>query len=268
MTQPATPPAPRAYGALNWIGLQTLYQREVRRFWKVAVQTIFGPVVSTWLLMVVFVMAFGADKRMMSGIPFADFLAPGLIMLSIIQNAFANSSSSLIVAKVQGTTVDFLMPPLSAGELTVGFIAGATTRGLLVALAMAVSITIFANVIPKHMGWTLYFGLTGAIMFGAFGVLGGIWADKFDNLAFVTSFLITPLTFLSGTFYSIKVLPEPFHTLSLWNPVFHLIDGFRYGFTGHADADVMTSAVSTGVISLLLVFACWRVFKTGWRMRA
>jgi ABC-2 type transport system permease protein len=138
MTQPATPPAPRAYGALNWIGLQTLYQREVRRFWKVAVQTIFGPVVSTWLLMVVFVMAFGADKRMMSGIPFADFLAPGLIMLSIIQNAFANSSSSLIVAKVQGTTVDFLMPPLSAGELTAGFIAGATTRGLLVALAMAV----------------------------------------------------------------------------------------------------------------------------------
>ncbi len=268
MENSANPPAPRAYGAVNWIGLQTLYQREVRRFWKVAVQTIFGPVVSTWLLMVVFVMAFGADKRMMSGIPFADFLAPGLIMLSIIQHAFANSSSSLIVAKVQGTTTDFLMPPLSAGELTAGFIAGATTRGLLVAVAMALSIMVFANVMPQHLGWTLYFGLVGAIMFGAFGVLGGIWADKFDNLAFVTSFVITPLTFLSGTFYSISVLPEPFHSISLWNPVFHLIDGFRYGFTGHADANVMVSAVSTGTISLVLVVACWYVFKTGWRMRA
>jgi ABC-2 type transport system permease protein len=119
-----------------------------------------------------------------------------------------------------------------------------------------------------HWGWALYFGLTGSIMFSAFGVLGGIWADKFDNLAFVTSFFITPLTFLSGTFYSIKVLPEPFHTLSLWNPVFHLIDGFRYGFTGHADANVLVSAGSTGLISLLLVITCWRVFKTGWRMKA
>jgi ABC-2 type transport system permease protein len=268
MQTTATPPTPRAYGAINFIGLQTLYLREVRRFWKVAVQTIFGPVVSTWLLMVVFVMAFGADKRMMNGIHFPDFLAPGLIMLSIIQNAFANSSSSLIVAKVQGTTSDFLMPPLSAGELTAGFIAGATTRGLLVALAMAAAVTVFANVIPVHPGWALYFGLTGSIMFSAFGVLGGIWADKFDNLAFITSFFITPLTFLSGTFYSIKVLPEPFHTLSMWNPVFHLIDGFRYGFTGRADSDVLISAASTGLISLVLVFTCWRVFKTGWRMKA
>ncbi|GIU67089.1 ABC transporter permease [Candidatus Phycosocius spiralis] len=268
MKHTANPQAPRTYGAVNWIGLQTLYLREVRRFWKVAVQTIFGPVVSTWLLMVVFVMAFGADKRVMSGIPFADFLAPGLIMLSIIQNAFANSSSSLIVAKVQNTAVDFIMPPLSAEELTVGFIAGATTRGLLVALAMAISIMLFANVLPKHLGWTIYFGLVGAIMFGAFGVLGGIWADKFDNLAFVTSFVITPLTFLSGTFYSITVLPEPFHAISMWNPVFHLIDGFRYGLTNHADANVMVSAVSTGTISLVLVVVCWYVFKTGWRTRA
>jgi ABC-2 type transport system permease protein len=268
MHSTATPPKPRAYGAINFIGVQTLYMREVRRFWKVAVQTIFGPVVATWLLMVVFVMAFGADKRMMSGIPFPDFLAPGLIMLSIIQNAFANSSSSLIVAKVQGTTSDFLMPPLSAGELTAAFIAGATTRGLLVAVAMAVSVTVFANVVPVHFGWALYFGLVGSIMFSAFGVLGGIWADKFDNLAFITSFFITPLTFLSGTFYSITVLPEPFHTISLWNPVFHLIDGFRFGFTGHADASVAISAISTGLISVALVFACWAVFKTGWRMKA
>jgi ABC-2 type transport system permease protein len=264
----ATPPSPRAYGAVNLIGLQTLYLREVRRFWKVAVQTVFGPVVSTWLLMVVFVVAFGADKRVLDGIPFPDFLAPGLIMLSIIQNAFANSSSSLIVAKVQNTTSDFLMPPLSPIELMLGFVAGATTRGLAVALAMTLSVSFFANVVPVHWGWTLYFGIVAAVIFGAFGVLGGIWADKFDNLAFITSFFITPLTFLSGTFYSIKALPEPFHTISLWNPVFHLIDGFRYGFTGHADASLAISALSSGALALILVVACWMVFRTGWRLKA
>jgi ABC-2 type transport system permease protein len=268
MQDTATPPTPRRYGAINVIGLQTLYMREVKRFWKVAIQTIFGPVVSTWLLMVVFVMAFGADKRVLDGIPFPDFLAPGLIMLSVIQNAFANSSSSLIVAKMQGTTSDFLMPPLSATELTLGFIAGATTRGLCVAVAMALSVTMFANVVPQHVGWTMYFGLVGSIMFSAFGVLGGIWADKFDNLSFITSFFITPLTFLSGTFYSIKVLPEPFHAITLWNPVFHLIDGFRYGFTGHADANVWVGAATTGVLTIVLVAACWQVFRTGWRMKA
>lgn len=145
MTQPATP---RDYGAINLLGLKTLYEREVRRFMKVAVQTVFGPVVSTWLLMAVFVMAFGADTRTVSGIPFPDFLVPGLIMLTVIQNAFANSSSSLIVAKVQGTTSDFLMPPLSAGELTLGFIAGATTRGVMVAVATA---TITPRVVAPAM---------------------------------------------------------------------------------------------------------------------
>lgn len=262
------PPAPRAYGGFNLIGLQTLYLREVRRFWKVAVQTVFGPVVSTWLLMVVFVMAFGADKRVVDGIAFPDFLAPGLIMLTVIQNAFANSSSSLLVAKVMGNTGDFLMAPLSPVEQTLGFIAGATTRGVMVAFVTAAAVAFFADVTPVHWGWTLYFGLIASVIFSAAGVLGGIWADKFDNLAFVTSFFIAPLTFLSGTFYSIKVLPEPFHTISLWNPVFHLIDGFRYGFTGHADASVAVSAVTGAVIALCLVLACLRVFTTGWRMKA
>lgn len=262
------PPAPRNYGRLNLIGLKTLYEREVRRFWKVAVQTVFGPVVSSWLLMVVFVMAFGADHRAVDGIGFPDFLAPGLIMLTVIQNAFANSSSSLIVAKVQGTTSDFLMPPLSPFELTAAFVAGATTRGLLVAVATAASVAFFADVIPLHWGWAVYFVLVASILFSAVGVLAGMWADKFDNLAFVTSFVITPLTFLSGTFYSIKVLPEPFHTLTLWNPVFHLIDGVRFGFTGHADASVAASAVLAGVLALAAVLAVWRAFGTGWRLKA
>jgi ABC-2 type transport system permease protein len=262
------PPAPRSYGALNLIGLKTLYEREVRRFMKVAVQTVFGPVVSSWLLMVVFVMAFGAGHRVVDGIRFPDFLAPGLIMLTVIQNAFANASSSLIVAKVQGTTTDFLMPPLTPGELTIAFVAGATTRGLLVAVATAVSVAFFADVIPMHFGWAFLFVLLASVLFSALGVLAGMWADKFDNLAFVTSFVITPLTFLSGTFYSIKVLPEPFHTLTLWNPVFHLIDGIRYGFTGHADASVTVSAVVTLVLAIAAVAAVWWAFRTGWRLKA
>ncbi len=267
-TVTATPPAPRRYGALNLIGLKTLYEREVRRFWKVAVQTIFGPVVSSWLLMVVFVMAFGAGHRVVDGIPFPDFLAPGLIMLTVIQNAFANSSSSIIVAKVQGTTTDFLMPPLSPAELTVAFVAGATTRGLLVAVATALSVALFADVIPVNWAVAFFFVLVASVLFSALGVLSGMWADKFDNLAFVTSFVITPLTFLSGTFYSIKVLPEPFHTLSLVNPVFHLIDGVRYGFTGHADASVPVSALIALVLAVAAVVAVWLAFRSGWRMKA
>jgi ABC-2 type transport system permease protein len=263
-----TPPTPRNYGTVNWLGLKTLYEREIRRFMKVAVQTVFGPVVANWLLMVVFVVAFGANERMMGGVHFPDFLAPGLVMLTIIQNAFANSSSSLIVAKVQGTTSDFLMPPLTPLELTVGFVAGATTRGVMVAIATALSVAFFANIIPHNWGWAIYFCLSASILFAAVGVLAGVWADKFDNLAMITNFFITPLTFLSGTFYSISVLPEPFHTISLFNPIFHLIDGFRYAFTGASDSSVWLSAVMAGLLTVIAVVACWGVFKTGWRLRA
>jgi ABC-2 type transport system permease protein len=265
---PVTPPTPRSYHGFNWIGLKTLYEREVRRFMKVVVQTVFGPVVATWLLMVVFVVAFGAGERMMGGVPFPDFLAPGLVMLTVIQNAFANSSSSLIVAKVQGTTSDFLMPPLTPLELTIGFIAGATTRGFLVAVATALSVVFFADIVPQSWFWALYFCLCASVLFSAVGVLAGIWADKFDNLAVITNFFITPLTFLSGTFYSISVLPEPFHTVSLFNPIFHLIDGFRYAFTGASDSPVWVSAVMAGALTVISVLASWRAFATGWKLRA
>lgn len=262
------PPTPRSYGTINWLGLKTLYEREVRRFMKVAVQTVFGPVVATWLLMVVFVVAFGAGERTMGGVPFPDFLAPGLVMLTVIQNAFANSSSSLIVAKVQGTTSDFLMPPLTPLELTIGFIAGATTRGVMVAVATALSVVFFADITPQNWGWAIYFCLTASMLFAAVGVLAGIWADKFDNLAMITNFFIAPLTFLSGTFYSITVLPEPFHTISLFNPIFHFIDGFRYAFTGTSDSSVLVSALMAGSLTVVACLACWRAFKTGWRLRA
>lgn len=258
----------RRYGAINTIGLWTLYEKEVRRFMKVSMQTIFAPVVSTWLFMIVFVYAFGGERRVVDGISFADFIAPGLVVMAVLSNAFANSSSSLIVAKIQGTHIDFMMPPLSPLELTAAFLAGAVTRGIVVALAGLTSVSMFANVWPQHWWAVLYFGLTASVLFAAIGVIGGIWADKFDHLAAIQNFVITPLTFLSGTFYTPDVLPEPFQTLIHWNPVFYIIDGFRYGFTGHADGLLAIGAACTGVLTLALVIACWLVIRSGWRMRA
>jgi ABC-2 type transport system permease protein len=264
----ASPLAPRTYGAFNLIGVWTLYVREVQRFRKVLMQTVIGPVVSTWLYMVVFVLAFGASRRMVEGVALPDFLAPGLIMLAVLSNTFANSSSSLIVAKMQGNASDFLMPPLSPGELTAAFVAGAVTRGIAVALACAVSVAMYADVWPKDWVATIYFLIMASIVFSTLGVFGGIWADKFDHLAAVTTFVITPLTFLSGTFYSTKVLPEPFFTITHWNPVFYMIDGVRYGFTGHADGSLLIGAIYVGALAVIGLWACWALFRSGWKMKA
>lgn len=258
----------RRYGALNGVGVWTLYEKEVRRFMKVSMQTVFAPVVSTWLFMIVFVYAFGGEDRTIDGLRFADFIAPGLVVMAVLSNAFANSSSSLIVAKIQGTHIDFMMPPLSSLELTIAFLAGAVTRGVVVALAGLASVAMFADITPVHWWAVLYFGFMASTLFAAIGVIGGIWADKFDHLAAIQNFVITPLTFLSGTFYTPAVLPEPFQTLIHWNPVFYIIDGFRYGFTGHADGLLAVGAACTGVLTVALVIACWLVIRSGWRMRA
>ncbi len=268
-----TPPTPRQYGGVNWIGLWTLYKREVGRFLKVAMQTVFAPVVSTLLFMTVFKLAFGNRGVLtgdFEGIPFENFLAPGLVMMAILNNAFQNTSSSLTIAKVQGNATDFLMPPLSSIELTVAFITGAATRGVVVAVLAAVAIQIsgLADLTVRHAWALLWFGATASIMLGAFGAIGGIWAEKFDHLAAVTNFIITPLTFLSGTFYDIKVLVEPFQTLSHFNPFFYLIDGFRYGFIGEANSDLMVGVIVTGLASLVLSVWVWWLFRTGYKLKA
>ncbi|HEX5689133.1 MAG TPA: ABC transporter permease, partial [Roseiflexaceae bacterium] len=228
----AAPLSSRHYGAVNWIGLQTLIWREVYRFIKVGAQTIFAPLIQTLLFMMVFGLVLRGGDWPGSHRAYADGLAAGLVMMSILSNAFQNSSSSLVIAKVQGNAVDFLMPPLSALELTVAFIVGAAARGLLVGFASLIAVAWLANVIPAHPLIALYYALTASVIFGAIGLLGGVWADKFDHLAAVTNFIIVPLTFLSGTFYSTAVLPEPLRSISHYNPVFSLIDGFRYGFIG------------------------------------
>lgn len=262
-----SPPRPRSYGAVNWIGLQTLLGREVMRFVKVSAQTLAAPVMSTLLFMAVFVLAMGARSGP-HGTAYPDFLAPGLMMMGVITNAFQNTSSSFIGAKVQGNAVDFLIPPLSALELTIAFIGGGIVRGLAVGTASALAAAPFAHVMPIDWLAVLFFSVTGAVIFAAVGLLGGIWAEKFDHLAAFTNFIITPLTFLSGTFYSVERLPEPIRSISHWNPVFFLIDGFRAGFIGHADTSLWVSGAISGALAAALCFTCWSLLKSGWRLKA
>lgn len=266
----------RTYGAFNWLGLWTLYKREVGRFIKVATQTIFAPVLSVVLFMIVFKLAYpdrGPDfsfGRASGAGGFNDFIAPGLIMMAILNNAFQNSSSSLTIAKVQGSLVDFLMPPLSAVELTIGFIAGAATRGIICAFltALVIHFTGLANLTVVHVWPLVYFGIMAAITLGAIGAMGGIWADKFDHLAAVSQFVILPLTFLSGTFYRISALSEPFESLSAANPVFYLIDGFRYGFTGATDGNIAIGMALTAGVALATCFGTWLMIRTGYKIKS
>jgi ABC-2 type transport system permease protein len=263
----------RQYGVVNGLGLWTLYKREVGRFMKVWMQTVFAPVVTTLLFMTVFKLAFGDRGRLtgdFEGLNYNDFLAPGLVIMAILQNAFQNTSSSLVQAKFNSTHVDFLMPPLSPLELTAGFLGGAITRGLIVALISALGIELsgLADLSVVHVWPIVWFSLTAAIILGALGAMGGIWADKFDHLSAVTNFVIVPLTFLSGTFYDIKVMKEPFLTLAHLDPFFYMIDGFRYGFIGVANSSIVTGLWVTGALSVLSTAAVWWMFKVGYKLKA
>ena len=262
----------RRFGAVNWLGLWTLYVKEVRRFLKVAFQTVIAPVISTLLFLVVFTQAFAASRPDIGGVPFVEFLAPGLIMMAVLTNAFTNSSSSLIISKVQGSIVDVLMPPLSPGELAVAFVAGAATRGLLVGFVTGITSAGFMaiNGAPMHFGavWAIaYFSLAAALIFAMLGVIGGIWAEKFDQLAALSNFVITPLTFLSGTFYSVERLPEPFRSFSQFNPVYYLIDGFRSGFTGNAESNLVTGVWGCAVLMIFLGATCYWLLRTGYKIK-
>ncbi len=257
---------PRHYSGVNWEGLKTLYLKEVKRFWKVGMQTVFAPVVTTLLYMMVFVVAM-RGARPTAAASFGEFVGPGLIMMSILNNAFANASSSLLQAKIMGTSPDFLTPPLSAFEQTAGFGLGAATRGLFVGLVTAVAVWPFSHYHFAHLWAALYFGFMGSLLLGLVGMWTGIWAEKFDHLASVTNFVVMPLTFLSGTFYSVDRLPEPFRSISHFNPLFYLIDGFRYGFLGTAASNIAVGVVVSGVLTLALAIVNWWLFKIGWRLK-
>ncbi len=267
-TRPSGLPQPRRYDGINWVGLRTLYLREVRRFWKVGAQTVAAPVVTTLLYMLVFVVALKGARPPLHGTPFAEFVAPGLIMMAILQNAFANASSSLIQAKIMGTATDFLTPPLSPLELTIGFTLGAATRGVAVGLVTALCVLPFAKLGLANIALIVWFGLIASLLMGMMGVLAGLWSEKFDHLSAVQNFVVMPMTFLSGTFYLIDSLPEPFASISRFNPFFYLIDGFRAGFIGHAEGNLWVGVIMSGVLTVLMGAACWLVFRSGWRLKS
>lgn len=259
---------PRRYAGVNWVGLRTLYLREVRRFWKVGAQTVAAPVVTTLLYMMVFVVALQGARPPLHGTPFAEFVAPGLIMMAILQNAFANASSSLIQAKIMGTATDFLTPPLSPLELTIGFSLGAATRGIVVGLVTALCVLPFAKLGISNILLIVWFGLISSLLMGMVGVLAGLWSEKFDHLSAVQNFVVMPMTFLSGTFYLVDNLPAPFNTISHFNPFFYLIDGFRAGFIGQAESNLMVGLVMSAVLTVIMGVVCWLVFRSGWRLKS
>ena len=264
----ATPPRPRAIGPVNWVGLWTLYTKEVTRFIKVFTQTVAAPVITTLLFYAIFALALGGIVRQVGDVPFLQFLGPGLIMMAIVQNAFANSSSSVLIAKIQGNIVDVLMPPLSSVELAVAYVAGGITRGLLVGTVTCAAMLPFVPLGIHDPAFILFHSVAASMMLALLGMIGGIWAEKFDHIAAVTNFIITPLAFLSGTFYSIERLPEAWQVAAHFNPFFYMIDGFRYGFIGQTDGTLMIGLVVLTGVNLLLWYVVLRMLRTGYRLKA
>jgi ABC-2 type transport system permease protein len=264
-----TNPGEATLNGVNWGGLKTLYIKEVRRFFKVQLQTVWGPAVTTMLYLIIFTVAMGRTGRMVLGHPFADFLAPGLIVMAMLQNSFANSSFSLLVGKIQGTIVDYLMPPLSTGELIAGLVGAAVTRAFLVGGAVWLAMALWPGVSVeiRHPLAALWFGLMGALLLAFLGVLTSIWAEKFDHAAMITNFVVAPLSLLSGTFYSVEQLAPTFRAISHLNPFFYVISGFRYGFLGMTDSPMMVGAIGLLALNVALWAICYSLLRSGWKIK-
>ncbi len=258
---------------INRIGLWSLYMKEVRRFLKVQTQTIWAPAVTTVLFLVIFSVALGRGGREVLGVNFPTFVAPGLIAMAMMQNAFANSSFSLLSGKIQGTIIDLLMPPLSEGELMCGIVGAAMTRAVAVGFVVAGAMMLYPGVslAMAHPWAVVWFGLMGAMMLALLGLLASIWAEKFDHNAAVTNFVVAPLAMLSGTFYVIDRLAPAFQAVSRANPFFYVISGFRYGFLGRSDisdaAAVTMAALGLFALNAVLAFATYRILKSGWKIK-
>lgn len=259
---------------VNRVGLWSLYMKEVRRFLKVQTQTIWGPALTTLLFLVIFSVALGRGGRSVLGVPFADFVAPGLIVMGMMQNAFANSSFSLLAGKIQGTIIDLLMPPLSEGELMTGIVGAAITRAIMVGGAVALAVWIYpgASLHISHLWAIAWFGLMGAAMLSLLGLMASIWAEKFDHNAAVTQFVVAPLSLLSGTFYVIDNLAPLFQTISRANPFFYVISGFRYGFIGASDigpgaGPVVMAGAGLLAFNVVLAGVTYLLLKSGWKIK-
>ena len=269
MTDAARPaPGERRFGRVNWLGLWTLYAREVRRFAKVWGQTVLAPIATAALFLAVFHFALADRRGAVMGTPFESFLAPGVLMMAVVQNAFANTSSSILIAKVQGNIVDTLMPPLSAAELLVGYVLGGATRGLAVAVAIGVPMFLALGVPVTSWGWAAAFVALAALALALAGLIVGLWCQKFDQMATITNFVVTPLAFLSGTFYSVSDLPLGFWAVSHVNPVFYFIDGFRFGTLGVSDGSPWLALAFGLAVTGGLGWRAYRMLRDGVGLKA
>lgn len=254
---------------VNWGGLKTLYLKEVRRFFKVQLQTVWAPAISTLLYLVIFSVALGGAKQTILGHSFTAFVAPGLIVMGMMQAAFANASFSLLVGKIQGTIVDYLMPPLGSAEVLTALVASAMTRALLVGLVVFAAMKLLGVPLAILHPWAVvWYATLGAMMLSLIGVITSIWAEKFDHAAAVTNFVILPLSLLSGTFYVVDRLSPAFQTLSRLNPFHHAIAGFRYGFLGASDSDLATGSLALIAWCAGLAITAYLLLRRGWRLRA
>lgn len=258
----------RRFGRVNWLGLYTLAMREIMRFVVVWTQTLLAPLVTAGLFLMIFTIAVGSRRGEVMGVPFIEFLAPGILMMAVIQNSFANVSSSIVISKVQGNIVDTLMPPLAPLEMVIGYLAGGVVRGLCVATAICLGLWVFLGIGVVHPFWTLVFVLLGGAFLGSVGIIAGIFANKFDQMAAITNFIVTPLAFLSGTFYSVTALPPVLQTITRFNPIFYLIDGARFGIIGVSDGPPTLGLVVVGGATVALCWLAWAMLKSGYRLKS
>ena len=258
----------RRFGLINWVGAWTLYQKEVLRFLNVWAQTLFSPLISSLLFLLVLSLAIGAERGDILGVSFITFLAPGLISMQVIQQSFSHSSSSFMIGKIQGNIVDLLYAPLSAAEVTIAVSLASVTRAVMIAI---ISIIIFQFIIDmeiKNYLTLIAFTLLSSFILGNIGIIAGLWAEKFDNMATVTNFVIAPLSFLSGTFYTIDRLPGFLQTISEFNPFFYMIDGFRYSFIGTSDGSISIGLAYLTALSFVSWLVCYLLYKKGYKIKS
>tara|TARA_B100000427_G_scaffold258322_1_gene222249 strand:- start:614 stop:1426 length:813 start_codon:yes stop_codon:yes gene_type:complete len=258
----------KKFGIINWTGFKTLLIKEISRFMIVWAQTILSPLVSSLLFLAVLSLAIGDQRGDVLGFPFINFLAPGLIAMSVIQQGFSHSVSSIMIAKIQGNIIDTLMAPLSPGEVTLAVILASVARSMII---LIISVLVFSLIIEINFYNIFYILLgtfLGSFILGTMGFITGQYALKFDHTAAVTNFIITPASFLSGVFYTTDRLPAFFQAISDWNPFFYIIDITRYGFLGESDGNIVFGIFYLSIISLVLWFLCWYLYKIGWKLKS
>jgi ABC-2 type transport system permease protein len=258
----------RRFGLINWVGAYTSYQKEVLRFLNVWVQTLFSPLISSLLFLLVLSLAIGSERGDVLGVSFITFLAPGLIAMQVIQQSFSHSSSSFMIGKIQGNIVDLLYAPLSAAEVTISISLAAVTRSFMIAIISIIIFNLILDIQIKHYFTLFIFTFLSSFILGNVGIIAGLWAEKFDHMASVTNFVIIPLSFLSGTFYTIDKLPIFLQNISKVNPFFYMIDGFRYSFIGNSDSSILIGIIYLSILSFLSWLTAYLLFKRGYKIKS